>query len=65
VKGIIYAKDIVQLELLIVDFSWKLTVEIGYKSFRELNIKSYNDIIYVKPRPKVVQRAYHIVNEHS
>lgn len=62
VQGIIYAKDLVQLELLIVDFSWKLTVELGYKSFRDLNIQSNNDIIYVKPRPKIFQRAYRIEN---
>nr|YP_009258356.1 putative transport protein [Spirogyra maxima]ANI25263.1 putative transport protein [Spirogyra maxima] len=60
VQGIIYAKELVQLELLIVDFSWKLTVELGYKSFKDLHIKSYNDIIYVQPRSKVFPRAYHI-----
>jgi sulfate transport system ATP-binding protein len=62
VQGIIYGKDLVQLELLIVDFSWKLTVELGYKSFRDLNIKSYNKIVYVKPRPTVFQRAYRITH---
>lgn len=60
VKRIIYAKDLVQLELLILNFSWKLIVEIGYQSFKDLKIKSYNDIIYVKPRPRVFQRAYRI-----
>jgi len=65
VQEIIYAKDLVYLEIVIVDFSWKLTVELGYKSFKDLNIKSYNDIIYVKPRPQIVQRAYRIENIFS
>jgi len=56
VQEIIYTKHLVQLEVLIVDFSWKLTVELGYKSFKELNIKSYNDIIYVKPRDNSFQK---------
>lgn len=50
VQGIIYTKDLVRLELLILDFSWKLTVEIGYQYFRELNIKFNNDVIFIKPR---------------
>jgi len=53
------------LKLLIVDFSWKLTIELGYQSFKELKIKSYNDILYIKPRPKVFQRAYRIPNLQS
>jgi hypothetical protein len=60
IQGIIYAKDLIQLELLIVDFSWNLTVELGYQSFKELKIESLNDIIYIKPRPKVFQRAYRL-----
>lgn len=60
VQGIIYGKDLIQLELLIVDFSWNLTVELGYQSFKELKIEALNDIIYIKPRPQVFQRAYRI-----
>lgn len=62
VQEVIYAKDLIQLQLLIVEFSWKLTIELGYQSFKELKIKSYNDIVYIKPRPKVFQRAYRIPN---
>lgn len=64
-QGVIYAKDFIQLELLIVDFAWKVIIELGYQSFKELKIKSYNDIIYIKPRPEVFQRAYRIPNLHS
>lgn len=65
VQGVIYAKDLIQLDLLIVDYSWKLIIELGYQSFKELRIKSCNDIIYIKPRPKVFQRAYRIPNLDS
>jgi sulfate/thiosulfate transport system ATP-binding protein len=65
VQEVIYAKDLIQLKLLIVDFSWRLTIELGYQSFKELKIKSYNDILYIKPRPKVFQRAYRIPNLQS
>lgn len=64
IQGIIYAKDFIQLELLIIDFSWNLVIELGYQSFKELKIKSYHDVIYIKPRPEVFQRAYRIPNLH-
>jgi sulfate/thiosulfate transport system ATP-binding protein len=65
VKEVIYAKDLIQLKLLIIDFSWKLTIELGYQSFKELKIRSHNDILYIRPRPKVFQRAYRIPNLQS
>jgi sulfate transport system ATP-binding protein len=60
VQKIIYGKDLVQLELFILEFEWKIIIEIGYQSFNELNIQFYNDAIFIKPRPQVFQRAYRI-----
>lgn len=60
VQAIIYRKDLVQMEILVVEFSWKITIEIGYQIFKNLNIHYYNDNIFIAPRPKVFQRAYKI-----
>jgi|JI7StandDraft_1071085.scaffolds.fasta_scaffold25025_2 ABC-type sugar transport system ATPase subunit len=62
VQGIIYRKDLVQMEILIVEFSWKVTIEIGYQIFKKLNIQCYNDNVFITPRPEVFQRAYKISN---
>lgn len=62
VQGILYRKDLVQLEILITEFSWKIIIEIGYQSFKDLNIKYYNDSIFITPRPQVFQRAYRVSN---
>jgi len=60
VQGVIYRKELVQIEILIVEFSWKITIEIGYQILKKLNIQFYNDNVFITPRPQVFQRAYRI-----
>ena len=62
VKNITYRKNVVELELLVPDFEWKFTIPMGYLAFQKLNIQFLLQKLYVKPKPKVIQRAYRFEN---
>nr|YP_636486.1 probable transport protein [Zygnema circumcarinatum]AAX45808.1 probable transport protein [Zygnema circumcarinatum] len=65
VENITYKRYVVQLELFVPAFEWKLTLQLGYNAFQNLNIRSLSQQLYVKPRPKVLQRAYPVENSMS
>lgn len=57
-RGIIYKRYFVQLELIIPSFEWKISLQLGYFLFEKLKINSLTQTLYLKPRSKVFQRAY-------
>nr|YP_009862958.1 sulfate transport ATP-binding protein [Anthoceros punctatus]QKD76414.1 sulfate transport ATP-binding protein [Anthoceros punctatus] len=58
IKKIIYKRTFVQLDLSITLSSWNITIPIGYQAFRKLNIQSFVQKLYIKPRNQVYLRAY-------
>lgn len=62
VENITYKRYVVQLELFVPAFEWKLTLQLGYNAFQNLNIRFLSQQLYLKPRPKVLQRAYPVEN---
>ena len=53
-------RSVVELYLLIIDFSWYIVVPMSYKAFNNLKIKSLDQIVYVRPRPWAIQRTYFV-----
>jgi sulfate/thiosulfate transport system ATP-binding protein len=62
VENITYKRYVVELNLLVPSFCWNLTLQLGYNAFQNLNIRSLSQQVYLKPRPKVLQRAYPLEN---
>nr|QKQ14667.1 putative transport protein [Zygnema circumcarinatum] len=58
VQNLTYKRSVVQVELFVPSLEWKLTLQLGYPAFQKLNIRSLSQPLYLKPRPKVLQRAY-------
>jgi len=50
----------VELYLLLLDFSWYIVVHMSNKAFKNLKIKSLDQILYVRPRPWAIQRTYFV-----
>nr|YP_009531769.1 probable transport protein [Leiosporoceros dussii]AXZ70881.1 probable transport protein [Leiosporoceros dussii] len=58
IKRIIYKRTFVQLDSFIISSSWNIIIPIGYQAFRKLNIQSFMQKLYIKPRNQVFLRAY-------
>nr|YP_007026133.1 CysA [Apopellia endiviifolia]AFU88843.1 CysA [Apopellia endiviifolia]WIA67726.1 CysA [Apopellia endiviifolia]WKW94935.1 CysA [Apopellia endiviifolia] len=58
IQTIIYKKTFVQLDLFVNSFLWYFTIPMGYQAFRNLQVQSFAQILYIKPRIEVFLRAY-------